>query len=368
MDDDSKIDTNTRDPIIEYQLKYCSNILTRLKRNHNAGPFLQPVDPIALGIPDYFDKIKKPMDISTIKKKLDNNIYLTPEEFNNDMILMFNNCYEYNSPDSVVYEMGKNLQKAYEVLYSDLPENVAKKNKISAPVSPKITEKPKRAIRNIIATAGMSAEDYSTCNDILNEIEKPKYSKFTWPFLEPVSESEVPGYYDVIKKPMDLSTIRKKLENRSYSSVSEFVADLELIVENCYKFNSPDTKVYECCVEFEKLVNEKAGNYCDIEKRINEIRKQISQLTSELRILETKKSRNSKVFSLGDRERIGEIIIGMNKVQTEKIAEIVQRHCAYEYIDNDEIELNMHTIPDNVLVEINEYIQNMNNDTASKDS
>ena len=34
-------------------------------------PFRQPVDPALLQIPDYFDIIKRPMDLSTIKKKLD---------------------------------------------------------------------------------------------------------------------------------------------------------------------------------------------------------------------------------------------------------------------------------------------------------
>ena len=66
----------TKDEILkETQLKFCSSLLTKLKRNTNASPFLKPVDPIALGIPDYPEKIKNPMDISTIKQKLDTKQY-----------------------------------------------------------------------------------------------------------------------------------------------------------------------------------------------------------------------------------------------------------------------------------------------------
>lgn len=45
----------------------CFNLLNKLMNHHFAFPFNQPVDPIALGIPDYFEKISHPMDFSTIK-------------------------------------------------------------------------------------------------------------------------------------------------------------------------------------------------------------------------------------------------------------------------------------------------------------
>ena len=34
-----------------------------------------------------------------------------------------------------------------------------------------------------------------------------------WPFLEPVGKKQFPEYYKVIKKPMDLQTMRTKLED-----------------------------------------------------------------------------------------------------------------------------------------------------------
>jgi E1A/CREB-binding protein len=68
-----------------------------------AAPFRSPVDPGALGIPDYFEIIKKPMDMSAIKRKLDTGAYTDPWEFINDVFLMFENAWVYNRKTSRVY-------------------------------------------------------------------------------------------------------------------------------------------------------------------------------------------------------------------------------------------------------------------------
>ncbi|PSN48640.1 Histone acetyltransferase p300 [Blattella germanica] len=51
-------------------------------------PFRQPVDPQALGIPDYFDIVKKAMDLSTVKRKLDTGQYSDPWEYVDDVWLI----------------------------------------------------------------------------------------------------------------------------------------------------------------------------------------------------------------------------------------------------------------------------------------
>jgi E1A/CREB-binding protein len=78
--------------------------LERLQQQEpEAIPFRVPVDPQQLGIPDYFDIVRKPMDLSTIQKKLDSGMYSDPWEYVDDVWLMFDNAWLYNRKTSRVY-------------------------------------------------------------------------------------------------------------------------------------------------------------------------------------------------------------------------------------------------------------------------
>uniref|UniRef100_A0A663ET02 Tripartite motif containing 33 n=1 Tax=Aquila chrysaetos chrysaetos TaxID=223781 RepID=A0A663ET02_AQUCH len=64
-------------------------------------------------------------------------------------------------------------------------------------------------------------------------------------FQEPVPAS-IPNYYKIIKKPMDLSTVKKKLQKKHsqhYQTPEDFVADVRLIFKNCERFNEADSEV-----------------------------------------------------------------------------------------------------------------------------
>ncbi|KAK9738583.1 TAZ zinc finger [Popillia japonica] len=83
------------------------------RQDPESHPFRQPVDPQALGIPDYFDIVRKPMDLSTIKKKLDLGQYSDPWEFD-DVWLMFDNAWLYNRKTSRVYRYCTKLSEVFE--------------------------------------------------------------------------------------------------------------------------------------------------------------------------------------------------------------------------------------------------------------
>lgn len=74
-------------------------------------PFRQPVDPQTLGIPDYFEIVKRPMDLSTIKRKLDIGQYADPWEYVDDVWLMFDNAWLYNRKTSRVYRYCTKVSK-----------------------------------------------------------------------------------------------------------------------------------------------------------------------------------------------------------------------------------------------------------------
>merc|ERR1719315_533406 len=56
-------------------------------------------------------------------------------------------------------------------------------------------------------------------------------------FLFPVSSKAVTNYYEVIKRPMDLQTIRDNVQNKKYHSREEFLGDINQMVENSSSFN-----------------------------------------------------------------------------------------------------------------------------------
>eukprot|EP00794_Sanderia_malayensis_P010802 gene10802-11956_t len=76
--------------------------------------------------------------------------------------------------------------------------------------------------------------------------QKGEMNAASW-FTRPVSPSDAPGYYKVIKQPMDLSTIKKKLEDGAYKDCTEFYADMHLIKSNCYTYNPADHAVRKDC-------------------------------------------------------------------------------------------------------------------------
>uniref|UniRef100_A0A673HHM4 Bromodomain adjacent to zinc finger domain protein 2B-like n=1 Tax=Sinocyclocheilus rhinocerous TaxID=307959 RepID=A0A673HHM4_9TELE len=112
----------------------------------------------------------------------------------------------------------------------------AKKN-TSTPPAPK-PDSPacvKRA-----KTARDNNRDLGLCRILLAELERHQDA---WPFLTPVNLKSVPGYRKVIKKPMDFSTIREKLVSSQYQNLETFIIDVNLVFDNCEKFNEDNSDI-----------------------------------------------------------------------------------------------------------------------------
>lgn len=71
-------------------------------------------------------------------------------------------------------------------------------------------------------------------SELLGMVRKIEEQQYSWPFREPVDTSVVPDYLDVIKEPIDLSTIDKRIRQENYYRSKEMLfADLMLMVNNC---------------------------------------------------------------------------------------------------------------------------------------
>uniref|UniRef100_A0A8C5G377 histone acetyltransferase n=1 Tax=Gouania willdenowi TaxID=441366 RepID=A0A8C5G377_GOUWI len=91
---------------------------------------------------------------------------------------------------------------------------------------------------------------YSTLKTILQHV---KSHQNAWPFMEPVKKTEAPGYYQVIRFPMDLKTMSERLKSRYYTTRKLFMADMQRIFTNCREYNPPESEYYKCANLLEKF-------------------------------------------------------------------------------------------------------------------
>ncbi|XP_058272073.1 bromodomain-containing protein 3a isoform X2 [Hemibagrus wyckioides] len=345
------------------QLQYMQNVVVKtLWRHQFAWPFYQPVDAIKLGLPDYHKIIKNPMDMGTIKKRLENVYYWSASECMQDFNTMFTNCYIYNKPTDDIVLMAQALEKIFLQKVALMPQEEvellppAPKGKgrkpgpgqqegtvtsgsptsafpgatspgsqppvISPPVpavtpsTPTVQNTPatpimpgmppsqpfgKKGVKRKADTTtpttsaitasssespnplseskqakvalrrestgraikppkkdlddgeagqpggkrGRLTEHLKHCDTILKEMLSKKHAAYAWPFYKPVDAEalELHDYHDIIKHPMDLSTVKKKMDAREYPDAQSFASDVRLMFSNCYKYNPPDHEV-----------------------------------------------------------------------------------------------------------------------------
>ncbi|KAL5734547.1 hypothetical protein ACOSP7_032408 [Xanthoceras sorbifolium] len=84
-------------------------------------------------------------------------------------------------------------------------------------------------------------------------MEKLKRKDYYGIFAKPVDPNEVDQYYDVIKEPMDFSTIANKIDRGSYKTLNDFERDIYLVFSNALYFNAPDTIYHKQAIAIRDL-------------------------------------------------------------------------------------------------------------------
>lgn len=100
----------------------------------------------------------------------------------------------------------------------------------------------------------MTREQLKYCGATIKELKKNRDAPA---FLVPVDPVllNIPDYPQVVKNPMDLSTVERKLNNVEYETVDDFVSDISLIFSNCYLYNGRELPVSICAANLETAFN-----------------------------------------------------------------------------------------------------------------
>ncbi|GJN91821.1 hypothetical protein Rhopal_004844-T1 [Rhodotorula paludigena] len=98
-------------------------------------------------------------------------------------------------------------------------------------------------LKRLVVEASEAVDDKSAANDFQETLERivgeiRNTTEHSGAFLQKVRKADVPDYYDVIKRPMDLATLLKKVKQQAYRTKKAFAEDLDLIWSNCLLYNS----------------------------------------------------------------------------------------------------------------------------------
>ncbi|KAL6269516.1 hypothetical protein ACE6H2_026427 [Prunus campanulata] len=118
----------------------CSKVLDSLMNLGHASYFKKPVvDPVAENLPGYFDEIWRPMDLGTVKSKLERGVYSSADGFAADVRLIFSNAFRYFRLGSRKRAAAKHLSRVFETQWKEAEEKMS--NTACPPPTPPL---PKR--------------------------------------------------------------------------------------------------------------------------------------------------------------------------------------------------------------------------------
>jgi len=117
-----------------------SKLVQQFFSKPDAEPFREEVNWKMLGLFDYPQIIKKPMDLGTVKKKMASKKYKSIHLCAQDVRLVWNNCMTYNADGSEFYVLAQELSKKWEDKYQKLTKDFqVSTNKTAAAPKPSST-------------------------------------------------------------------------------------------------------------------------------------------------------------------------------------------------------------------------------------
>ncbi|XP_068153431.1 bromodomain-containing protein 3 [Drosophila tropicalis] len=287
-------------------LKVLLNSIWKIRWSYH---FRKPVDAITLGIPDYHAIIKYPMDLATIKKRLNNNYYWQADEALEDFELIFENCMLYNMEGTPVYAAGTELRSEFytrlafidmsnevEVIpkpdkrkrkriecCSPIPIPVKTSNKHTEPpahvkaaplpVKEVVVERippPAPVVRVISTTCYKNLDrliEKSHCDHLLKSLIKRKRRQFTWAFNSAEvwrRYSQNPNYDHDMKDMIDWRIIQRRLNNDEFENLDSFVYTVRKMCHNAIRCFPDDHLVKTSAKKTNEIFEDRLSKYREL--------------------------------------------------------------------------------------------------------
>jgi len=256
-------------------------------------------------VPDYYDVISEPMAMSQIKKKINGHEYKNFPEFVRDWALITHNAQLYNVPHSQAYVDALLIKEIVEKQLEKLvQQGVVAKDKTAWPFLGEIPPademqidrdedqpedeeeeeedddeeeeddeedsddepKPKRR-RGRTSTAAKRVDGKETAErkrrgrpprvdtpmearmkSIMKGLRRSKNDNgelMISSFETLPSKEELPQYYSIIRDPMDLAMIKRKMKRKKYSTLEQFMYDVNLMFDNAKLYNEEGSQIYQ---------------------------------------------------------------------------------------------------------------------------
>uniref|UniRef100_A0A182XX78 Transcription initiation factor TFIID subunit 1 n=1 Tax=Anopheles stephensi TaxID=30069 RepID=A0A182XX78_ANOST len=239
------------DPVVVFS-SVLEQILNELRDMPDVQPFMFPVN--AKQVADYHRIVQRPMDLQTIRDYIRQKKYQTRDEFLADINQIVENSSLYNgAKSSLTVAAQRMLQKCKE----RVQEREERLTRLEKSINPLLDDDDQVALSYILG-------EY--VNGPLKTMPE------SWPFLKPVNKRLVKDYYTIIRRPMDLEKVSKKVASHKYHSRADFLADLQLIADNSEQYNGAEanfTKQARQMVEAtRKALDSMDHNVAELEKNI----------------------------------------------------------------------------------------------------
>uniref|UniRef100_A0A914YR62 Protein polybromo-1 n=1 Tax=Panagrolaimus superbus TaxID=310955 RepID=A0A914YR62_9BILA len=242
--------------------------------------------------PDYYAKVKKPIDLTTIEKNVETLTYKSSAEFMNDLFTLFNNVRLLYPANTEIVQHANILQENAAATMKHITKGqvipLPKKKERSShyksrrsygsPGTPSRT--PGRASaaaftspapesrRTVVQPQRNVAEEQAKMKEIYNSIfgfrgndKRP----LAGTFVKLPTRDEYPSYYEKIKRPIDLSKVSTKINANNYESLKDFFADLKLVFDNACLFNDPTSQIYKDALILQKEILQLRNQYLNEE-------------------------------------------------------------------------------------------------------